>query len=72
MLSIRLPEDIEARLNALAEATGRSKSYYAREAILEKIDDLEDVYIAEKRLEEMRAGRDKVISSADMWRDLDD
>ncbi len=72
MLSIRLPDDIEARLNALAEATGRSKSYYAREAILEKIDDLEDVYIAEKRLEDIRAGRDKVISSADMWRDLDD
>lgn len=72
MLSIRLPEDIEARLNALAEATGRSKSYYAREAILEKIDDLEDIYIAEKRLEDIRAGRDEVISAAEMWRDLDD
>lgn len=30
MLALRLPADIEARL---AKRTGRSKSYYAREAI---------------------------------------
>lgn len=35
MLAIRLPEKTEARLNVLAEKTGRSKTFYAREAILE-------------------------------------
>ncbi|MFP3427199.1 TraY domain-containing protein, partial [Pseudoalteromonas sp. SIMBA_162] len=35
MLAIRLPNDIEERLEALAKATGRTKTYYAREAILE-------------------------------------
>jgi predicted transcriptional regulator len=34
MLALRLPEEIEIRLDALAKATGRAKSYYAREAIL--------------------------------------
>ena len=49
MLAIRLPESIEARLNALAQETGRAKSTLAREAILEYIDDLEDYYLAEAR-----------------------
>ena len=48
MLSIELPEEIEARLERLAERTGRSKSFYVREAILEKIEEMEDVYLAER------------------------
>lgn len=50
MLALRLPEEIEKRLDRLAALTGRSKSYYAREAILEHLDDLEDLYLAESRL----------------------
>lgn len=41
MLPLRLPEAIEFRLNELAKATGRSKSYYARQAIVEHIDEIE-------------------------------
>ncbi|ABB33775.1 CopG domain protein DNA-binding domain protein [Geobacter metallireducens RCH3] len=61
MLAIRLPEEIETRLDSLAKATGRSKSYYVREALVEYLDDLEDIYLAEKRLEDIRAGRTKTI-----------
>jgi len=50
MLALRLPPEIEARLDALAKKTGRTKSFYAREAILEHIGDLEDAYIAEERI----------------------
>ena len=49
MLSIRLPEPVELRLNALAKTTGRTKTALAREAILEFIGDLEDFYLAEAR-----------------------
>ena len=49
MLAIRLPDDIEMRLASLAAETGRTKSALAREAILEYIDDLEDLYLAEAR-----------------------
>ena len=49
MLALRLPADLEARLEALAAKTGRTKSFYAREAIAEYIDDLEDLYLAQKR-----------------------
>lgn len=61
MLALRLPPDIEARLDQLAKRTGRSKSFYAREAILEHLDDLEDTYLAERELEEVRAGRSTTI-----------
>jgi RHH-type rel operon transcriptional repressor/antitoxin RelB len=61
MLAIRLPTEIEERLDALAKATGRTKTFYAREAILEHIDDLEDLYLAEQRLIEIRAGRTATI-----------
>ena len=50
MLALRLPEAIESRLDRLAKLTGRTKSFYAREAIIEHIADLEDLYLAEKRL----------------------
>lgn len=52
MLALRLPPEIEKRLEDLARKTGRTKSFYAREAILEHIDDLEDLYLAEQRVKE--------------------
>lgn len=61
MLALRLPAEIETRLDNLAKLTGRTKSYYAREAILEHLDDLEDLYLAERRLEDIRAGRTKTL-----------
>jgi len=51
MLAIRLPEEIEARLAALAAKTGRTKTFYAKEAILKHMDDMEDKYLAMSRLE---------------------
>ena len=66
MLAIRLPADIEERLEKLAKATGRSKTYYAREAIEEHLADLEDIYLAEKRLEQLRAGRVRTIPLKDV------
>ena len=61
MLAIRLPEDVERRLSALASKTGRSKTFYAREAILEHLDDMEDLYLAEQQMTKVRAGRLKTI-----------
>ena len=62
MLALRLPEEIEQSLVDLAKKTGRTKSFYAREAILEYLDDLEDIYLAEQRLEDIRAGRSKTYT----------
>jgi len=62
MLSIRLDKDMEERLDRLAKGTGRTKSYYARMAIHEKIEDMEDYLLAEKALKRIREGKDDVLS----------
>lgn len=54
MLSLRLDPDTERRLDELARKTGRTKSFYARELIQENLEDLEDRYLAEARLEKRR------------------
>ena len=43
--SIRLPQEVEHRLDVLSEQTGRSKSFYVKEAIFEHLDNLEDIYL---------------------------
>lgn len=65
-LSVRLPRDIEARLSELAARTGRSKTYYVTEAIREHMGDLEDLYLAEQELIEVRAGRSAVAPLAEV------
>jgi RHH-type transcriptional regulator, rel operon repressor / antitoxin RelB len=50
MLAIRLPPEIEKRLAAIARKTGRTKSFYVREAILRHVEDLEDYHLAQRRL----------------------
>ena len=42
MLGIRLEPELEEKLESLAKETGRSKSYYAREAIRQYLEDRED------------------------------
>ncbi len=61
MFACRLPPEIEERLARLSKATGRTRSYYVREALIQHLDDLEDVYLAERRLEDLRAGRSSTV-----------
>ena len=66
MLALRLQPEIEKRLARLAQKTGRTKSFYAREAIIEHLQDLEDYYLAEKRLK--NPGR--IYSAQEIKREL--
>jgi RHH-type transcriptional regulator, rel operon repressor / antitoxin RelB len=61
MLAIRLPQSIEKRLENLARRTGRTKTYYVREAILEHLEEIEDLYLAEGALERIRSGKERTI-----------
>ena len=63
VLAIRLPQDLEKRLEELAKRTGRTKTYFVREAIVEHLDDLEDLYLAEARLQALRSGEDRVADA---------
>lgn len=70
MLAIRLPAELKSRLEALAQATGRTKTFYVREAIIEHLGDLEDLYLAEQRLIDIRAGRSRTHTLEEVERDL--
>lgn len=70
MLAIRLPNEIEQRLSALSKLTGRSKTFYAREAILKHIEDMEDIYLAEQRLISNRNGESKTYTLEEVEHDL--
>lgn len=70
MLSVRLPEELEQRLEALAKATGRSKTYYVREALIQKLEDMEDLYLAEAVMERIASGEEKTTPLADVEREL--
>ena len=66
MLAIRLDQEIESRLEQLAKKTGRTKTYYAREAILEHLEDMEDYYLAVETLQ----NPSKIYSADEAKREL--
>ncbi len=70
MLALRLPKEIERRLEALAKRTGRSKSFYAREAILEHLEDLEAAYLSDEILKRVETGQEQTYTLDELERVL--
>lgn len=62
MTSIRLPLPLEERLNFLVKSTGRTKSFYIREALEKNIEEMEDVYLSQQTLERIRSGQEKTYT----------
>ena len=71
MLAIKLDIETEERLQALATKTHRTKTYFAREAILAYLDDMEDIYLAEEALNNLTTGRSQTITLDEMEARLD-
>jgi RHH-type transcriptional regulator, rel operon repressor / antitoxin RelB len=68
--SVRLPEEIERRLDALAEKTGRTKAFYIHEMILTHVDEMEDYYLAASVVERLRKGRERTYTPHEVRHDL--
>ena len=68
--SVRLPANVEQRLDFLAAQTGRTKAYYLRELIEQGMEDLEDYYLAADVLERVRKGEERVHSSTEVRKSL--
>ena len=67
MLTLKLPSELETRLNKLAEKTRRPKSFYMREALIEYLDKNEDSYLALERLNDKNA---KYLSTQELEKRL--
>lgn len=68
--AVRLPDPVYDRLKVLAERTGRSATYYIREAIEVHLDDLEDIYLAEALILRVRDGQEPTYSLAEVESEL--
>ena len=68
--AVRIPDETYERLQALAAQTGRTATYYIREAIEEHLEDLEDIYLAEQTLERVRRGEERTYTLDEVERDL--
>ena len=66
MMSLRLPNEVEMRLKNLALKTGRTKTFYVRQAILEYLEDLEDTFLAHERLQK----QERIWSHEEVVRDV--
>lgn len=60
--AIRIPDETYERLQALAQRTGRTSTFYIREAIEAHLDDFEDVYRADQVLMDRNAGKSRTYS----------
>lgn len=65
-MSLRLPAQVDDRLAALSALTGRSKTFYATEAIVEHIDDLEDAHLSSAIRARIRAGTEHGIPLSEL------
>jgi RHH-type rel operon transcriptional repressor/antitoxin RelB len=54
MTTVRLSPELDQRLTDLVKEAGHSKAFYMREAFIRCVEDLEDVYIATKRLNTLK------------------
>ncbi|MBE0472143.1 MAG: ribbon-helix-helix protein, CopG family [Methyloprofundus sp.] len=68
--AIRLEDDTYSRLQVLASRTGRTVTYYIRQAIETHIEDLEDIYLAEQTLVAVRRGEQQTYTLDEVERDL--
>ena len=68
MLTIRLPASLEQRITYLAEQTGRTKTFYIREALVDYLDDVGDRYLAVSRLE--KPAKRWTLDEVEQGRDL--
>ena len=70
-ISVNLPQDIEARLKVLADKSGQSADDQLRQIIDLGLEDLEDYYAAQDVLGRIARGEEKVLSSEEFWRGMD-
>lgn len=64
--SIRLPKDIERRLEAMAEKTGRTKAFFIGEMVVRHIDEMEDYYLAAGVVERLFKGQGRTFTAQEV------
>ena len=69
-LSIRLDPQLDARLERLARKTGRTKSFYIKQAVEDHLEDLEDLYLAQRIVARVESAKEGVVTLKELEREL--
>ncbi|MCW9716300.1 type II toxin-antitoxin system RelB family antitoxin [Avibacterium sp. 21-594] len=69
-ITVRLPDELQRRLDHLAIETGRAKSFYIKQALEAYLEDLEDLLLANATLERVRSGKEKTYTLQDVENEL--
>lgn len=70
-MPVRVPSDLASRYERLAEATGRTRTFYVLEALEDSIDRLEYEYGLLKKVEDYRAGKVETVTLDELEKSLD-
>ena len=65
-INLRLDDDLLKRLDNLAQKTGRTKTFYANEAVVRYLEDIEDYFLAKDSLEAFRNSGDGSLSIGEL------
>jgi RHH-type transcriptional regulator, rel operon repressor / antitoxin RelB len=68
--AIQLPEEVYERLKSLADSIGQTPADFISQAILEHMEDLEDVILAEEALRKLEAGESRTYTLEEVSREL--
>jgi RHH-type transcriptional regulator, rel operon repressor / antitoxin RelB len=67
IISLRLPEELEYKLNNIKKETNRPKSYFIKKALEEY---LFDVALYQKALDRLNDASDEILSSEKMKKEI--
>lgn len=70
VISFRVDDNIYDKLDKLSKKIGIDKTKFLREALIEYMEDREDYFLALEALEDLKSGKDKIISWEDVKKDL--
>lgn len=69
-MTLRLPPQLDERLNHLTKQTGRSKSFYLSQALENYLENMEDLLIGNAVVERIRAGKERTYSAEEVRNEL--
>jgi RHH-type rel operon transcriptional repressor/antitoxin RelB len=70
LINFRADEELDKRLERLAKLTGRSKTFYIREAVITHIDDLEDIYLTDQVMDRLEADTESLHALEEVEKEL--
>ena len=71
-VTLEMPEEMHKLIVEYASEAGAEPDDYLRQMIQRELENLQDLAAADEAMKRIQSGEDKVVSSEEFWRGLDD